>query len=589
MDFEKESTGATPVPAWARRSRDAATNVAAALRTPGGITATVALLPATLVTGCANLAAHELYTWQAGVAAAATVLGAGFLGVKGLAHKWSPAATWTFLGTSAVALDLSVAVIGGGWTDVFAWGAFVAASLGGRLAYMHGTSEKRAKIRSEEAKAEAIQAKVTLSTLKAQTEQINAQLKMAQLAKATAPVPEPYRPKLDGFTVEEAALRLAFWDVHKTELLLCEIEPTQTGYTATIGLPGTLPRDQVRTQWDKISTALRAQGRFVLADGRMTNELKVKFLDASMKSTVDVTWNPGLISSDPLRMSIGIDTETGEPVHIYADERTLICGASGTGKSWSARAMMAHAHHHGDVVLLDGKGEEGTVWDSVCRVCIETDDILDMIDELHSEMNERKMIMRKRGESVWSGRQLTAVVDEGQVVIALIASSKKTAAARMQRLRELSSLGRSRGIVLWWATQKPVMSGQAPGIDNLIAPNLLQRFSLRVADEQEARTALDDCAHYGPNLIPDDRSMRGHGYLKGFGPTLIRTWTLDDAAVRSQDVRKWTSTGAASSAGTTDADRLARYFSVHPEASGRAASRELNIPEATVRRLRKTL
>jgi S-DNA-T family DNA segregation ATPase FtsK/SpoIIIE len=250
--------------------------------------------------------------------------------------------------------------------------------------------------------------------------------------------------------------------------------------------------------------------------------------------------------------------------------------------------MMAHAHHYGDLVLIDGKGEEGTVWEGVARVVIEAEDILDMVDELHADMTHRRDVMRKSGSSVWTGSQLTAVVDEGQVVLAILASDKPNAAERLQRLRELSSLGRSRGVVLWWATQKPVMSGSAPGIDNLIAPNMLQRFSLRVADEQEARTALDDCAHYGPNLIPDDRSMRGHGYLKGFGPSLVRTWTMDDAAVRSLPVKQW-GTQVLSAAALPNEDKVARYFLAHPEASGRQAARDLDIPESTVRKIRKSL
>ncbi len=299
---------------------------------------------------------------------------------------------------------------------------------------------------------------------------------------------------------------------------------------------------------------------------------------------MDVTWNMGHLSQDPLNMSIGINTETGEPVLIKADERTLVCGASGTGKSWMSRAMMAHAHIHGDLVVIDGKGEEGTVWADVARVVIEADEILAMIDELHAEMNARKLIMRKQGASVWKGRQLTAIVDEGQVVLALIASEKAEAKDRLQRLIELSSLGRSRGVVLWWATQKPVMSGGAPGIDNLIAPNMLQRFSLRVADEQEARTALDDCAHYAPNLIPDDRSMRGHGYLKGFGPSLIQAWTMDDEAVKSLPRKVWgsqTPQGA-----TTDADKVARYFMANPKSSVRAAEAELGFSARKIQRLR---
>ncbi|MGW2485456.1 MarR family transcriptional regulator [Streptomyces sp. NPDC001571] len=246
-------------------------------------------------------------------------------------------------------------------------------------------------------------------------------------------------------------------------------------------------------------------------------------------------WTPERMPADPLLMSLGLDTETGEEVLIPFDERMLVAGASGTGKSWSTRPSMATAHLRGDFVLIDGKGEEANEWDGVCRTAVELPEIDDVIDEIHNEMLSRKAEMKRRRISVWDGKQLTVLVDEGQVVLAWVGKDKD----RMQRLIELSSLGRSRGIVLWWATQKPTMSGNAPGVHNLIAPNLLTRFCLRVADAQEAQTALDDCADYQPQKIDRGKQWRGHGYLKDYGPRMIRTWTLDNAGVRALPSKIW--------------------------------------------------
>ncbi|MFC3588640.1 FtsK/SpoIIIE domain-containing protein, partial [Streptantibioticus rubrisoli] len=188
-------------------------------------------------------------------------------------------------------------------------------------------------------------------------------------------------------------------------------------------------------------------------------------------------WTPKLLPADAGLMSLGLDTETGEEVLIPFDERLLVSGASGTGKSWSTRPLMATAHLRGDLVLIDGKGEEANVWEHVCRVAVEAGEIRAAIDEAHAEMTRRKRDMKRRGLSVWDGAQLTVVIDEGQVVLALVNGDKD----RLQRLIELSSLGRSRGVVLWWATQYPVTDGSAPGVHKMIAPNLLTRFSLRVA------------------------------------------------------------------------------------------------------------
>ncbi|MFD9152065.1 ATP-binding protein, partial [Streptomyces diastaticus] len=246
-------------------------------------------------------------------------------------------------------------------------------------------------------------------------------------------------------------------------------------------------------------------------------------------------WTPDRIPADPLTMSLGLDTETGEEVLMPFDERLLISGASGTGKSWSSRPLMAHAHLRGDLVLIDGKGEEANVWEEVCRVAVELEEIEVAIDLAHAEMGRRKRAMKSRRISVWDGRQLTVVIDEGQVVLAAILRDKE----RLQRLIELSSLGRSRGVVLWWATQYPVTDGSAPGVHKMIAPNLLSRLSLRVAGTTQSQVALDDCAHYAPHQIPTGKEYRGHGYLKGYGPRLIRTWTLDDAGVQALPESFW--------------------------------------------------
>jgi DNA segregation ATPase FtsK/SpoIIIE-like protein len=144
------------------------------------------------------------------------------------------------------------------------------------------------------------------------------------------------------------------------------------------------------------------------------------------------------------------------------DARMVICGASGSGKSWSSRPLMAAAHITGDMVFVDGKGEEATVWRGICRTATEPDDIRQAVAEVHAEMSRRRADMARRGISVWDGPQLTLFVDEGRVILAW--KDKKL----LQMLIDISALGRSRGVVLWWATQYPTTSGDAPGIHSQI-------------------------------------------------------------------------------------------------------------------------
>ncbi|MFE2503255.1 P-loop NTPase family protein [Streptomyces rubiginosohelvolus] len=310
------------------------------------------------------------------------------------------------------------------------------------------------------------------------------------------------------------------------------------GIRCEIRLDGTWT---VKTLSDKADSVRALLGARTALRVRITSASRggwavVSLATRSAAAGVSSLWTPDRIPADPLMMSLGLDTETGDEVLVPFDERLLVSGASGTGKSWSFRPLIATAHLRGDVVLIDGKGEEANIWENVCRVAVEADEITTAVDDGHSEMTRRKHDMKKRGISVWDGRQLTVVIDEGQVILAQIQRDKD----RLQRLIELSSLGRSRGVVLWWATQYPLTDGAAPGVHKLIAPNLLTRFSLRVAGTTQAQVALDDCAHYAPHQIPDGREYRGHGYLKGYGPRMLRTWTLDDTGVRNLPKSIWT-------------------------------------------------
>lgn len=356
----------------------------------------------------------------------------------------------------------------------------------------------------------------------------------------------------DGASAEERQLleRLdpAYWVEHAADRGLAGTVTTPPalepgGIRCEIRLDGQWTVKALRERADSVSALLGARTalRMRITPASRGGWAVLSLATRSAAAHVSSLWTPERIPADPLAMSLGLDTETGDEVLMPFDERLLISGASGTGKSWSSRPLMATAHLRGDLLLIDGKGEEANIWEKVCRVAVEPGEVAVAIDQAHAEMNRRKRVMKERGISVWDGRQLTVVIDEGQVVLAQIMRDK----ARLQRLIELSSLGRSRAVVLWWATQYPVTDGGAPGVHKMIAPNLLTRFSLRVAGTTQAQVALDDCAHYAPHQIPEGREYRGHGYLKGYGPRLLRTWTLDDAGVLALPKSVWAATAPA--------------------------------------------
>lgn len=545
----------------------------------------------TLVSGMANVAAHQWPGWEVPFTGGLVSALATVATVAGLNNHWNATGTAVATGIALGSLQFATAAGSGGWMEVVAWLTGAAGSVAYSIVWNRKHAREhaeealiRAKTRTEWLKGEAVRSASALKDqhawLKIQAEQ------RAATASAT--------PEFQGVSPVERAMRQAVWDAFQVDLITCDVRDTRTGWVCTVGLPAALSRNAARSGWDKVSTALRQDGRFIVADGRLSNELDVKFLDRTKVDTRPLVWTPEFMHTEPQAYaSLGVNTETGDPVAVRFDERLLICGASGTGKSWSTRPLLAHAHLNGDLVLLDGKGEEGNVWDGVCRVGNEPDEITHLVRAVHAEMGRRKMVLKEQGQSVWTGRQLTVFVDEGQVILSLLKDDK----ALMQMLRELASLGRSRGIVLWWATQKPTMSGTAPGLDSQMAGNMLQRFSLRVASEQEARTALDDCAHYGPHLIPDERQMRGNGYLKGYGNALIRTWTMDDDAVRALPASEWAGEldrqreqvqteslrrAAEAAAMGAPVDRVRAVVTSNPSASKREIAALADVPEGSV-------
>ncbi|MEE2040907.1 FtsK/SpoIIIE domain-containing protein [Nocardiopsis sp. CT-R113] len=302
----------------------------------------------------------------------------------------------------------------------------------------------------------------------------------------------------------------------------------RTGIEAVVNTSGKLTPAGLAKRVDAVRALLEVPTdiRIEIRDGARGDQALLKVRTRHLD--IDTTWNPG-------RVGLGVNTDTGQPVDVSDDDRMLVCGASGSGKSWALRPLMARTVLSGrdHLVYIDGKGEEGRLWQGKGRVATSTEDIADLVEELCQEMDGRAEAMTG---SVWTGPRIMAVIDEGRYVLAN--ASKKT----IKGLIDISSLGRSRGVVLRWCTQYPVTSGTAPGVHQQIAPNVDQMFSLRVKSETHARVALDDDADYGPQHIGLDQ--KGHGYLGEYGPTLIQTWTMPDKAVKAlPDREPWEHTG----------------------------------------------
>jgi hypothetical protein len=224
---------------------------------------------------------------------------------------------------------------------------------------------------------------------------------------------------------------------------------------------------------------------------------------------------------------IGLDTITRRVVPLQLDRRILIGGTSGSGKSWTMRPLIARALADGHrVVLVDPKGEEGALWrSSGAVVATSPEDISREIDLAVREMDDRGAQLAAAQSSQWRGRLLILVVDEGRAMLAGASPED------LEAMTRVATMGRARGVVIWWATQHPTTSGRGAGLTSQLAAVMDTRICLRVRSRRHARIVLDDDVATCPaHEIPADRP--GLAYIAGTGHDgPVQVWAMPDDTV----------------------------------------------------------
>lgn len=330
---------------------------------------------------------------------------------------------------------------------------------------------------------------------------------------------------------------------------LLSSELTPSGVVGTLVLDGRDMLKDLRVKHQAIRAMLDVLDEHLsdLSPGGRASKVLFAVRTRYITDELDMLWYPDITT-------LGLDTVTGEEVDVPRNERLLTGGASGSGKSWSMRALMARAVVHPDEELggfIDGKGEEATVWRGICKCAVTHEEIIEMIEREHARMEDRAAQMAKLGISKWDlklGPRRLIPIDEGYSVLqAVIDEDKRRGKAPkgdeeydflegpdksvMQKLTELSSQGRSREIIIMWMTQNPLRSGDDRGITSGIRTNFDFSFCLRVNTSQNTTTVLGDGAGVEPHNLPRGPRFRGHGYLNVHGPNLVRTWKVTDEMV----------------------------------------------------------
>jgi S-DNA-T family DNA segregation ATPase FtsK/SpoIIIE len=215
-----------------------------------------------------------------------------------------------------------------------------------------------------------------------------------------------------------ARLQVKHWREHADGRGLADTLPgkarlTEAGIVAAVRCTGTMTPGKLRKAEDNVRALLGLRAELRLAVRARTGDwAELRIATRSAADTIDSRWTADAVG-------IGVDTVTGRTVDIPLDARLLVAGASGSGKSWSLRPLMAKAQLAADahLVFIDGKGEEADgPWAGICRTAVEPEEIAAVVRELHHEMNRRRVEMKRRGISVWDGDTLYVVVDEGRVV-----------------------------------------------------------------------------------------------------------------------------------------------------------------------------
>ncbi|GGX15302.1 MarR family transcriptional regulator [Streptomyces lomondensis] len=277
---------------------------------------------------------------------------------------------------------------------------------------------------------------------------------------------------------------------------------TEAGIVCAVRLDGTWTATKLRAAEDHIRALLGARTslRMQIKAGKQGGWAELTVRTRSAADGDDLTWTPE-------RRSLGIDTVTGEQVTVPLGERLLIAGRSGAGKSVASRPLLFDASEGATnaLVIIDLKRVEGRLWDHRARVASTPHEVIDVTDELETEMLERLSILPK-GQDTWTptlGRpRITVVVDEGAEVMTAAdkvpyetetgdGKTRTVNRSALPALESIARMGRAACIDLWWMTQKPTIGD---GIPKQIAPQIGVSICLAVRTPAEARVVLGEDA-----------------------------------------------------------------------------------------------
>jgi hypothetical protein len=336
-------------------------------------------------------------------------------------------------------------------------------------------------------------------------------------------------------TREESSIieRINTWGARAADRKLTEVIPgapviDESGLLIPVTFAGQWTPAKLDTQVDQVRALLAVpdEVRTEIKPGGTADRSLIRV--RTRIRDLDLAWTPD-------RKGLGLDADTAEGVHISTDDRILVAGTSGAGKSVALRVIMADvlSEPNTALVMLDLKKVEGALWRHTARVETEFEGIQDVIDDLIAEMKEREDIMEAREMDIWEATperpKIVLVVDEGAELMAEVPDS-------VGMLRSLARRARASLILLVWGTQKPTLTGNGPGLDSQISGQLTSRVCLAVAGAKETRVVFGEEAT-GNGWHAEDLAMGGWALIQVLGekrvPNPMRVWFMTKEDVKA--------------------------------------------------------
>ena len=252
---------------------------------------------------------------------------------------------------------------------------------------------------------------------------------------------------------------------------------------------------------------MRTETRMQISRGSHGDRALIVIRTRSASDGLDLKgWKPGDVWA--------VDTVTGETVPVPLGKRILIAGTSGSGKSTSARPLLAEASERPDhrLVILDRKYVEGRTWEHRARVACELADMRTVVGELIAEGEERLQVLPRGEDTVQISAdrpRITVFVDEMGELLSDCAAKYRDEDGKsadyqdvIAGLRTIARKYRAAEIILVPATQKPTLTGDGHGLDSQIAGQLTVRLALAVATSTETQSV------FGPDAI--EKGWKAH-------------------------------------------------------------------------------